>query len=214
MGAKAWFIAYFDDDPTKALANPELNRDAALDLAKHLLPERTLEAKGDGPLSFLNPPENEAWVGCYAGLQVIAHDDLAGDYPSKLDPHWLDPSLGRNAYLHATHSVVDWLAFGLWRDGKLVRSLSVSPDNGIQEQIGDPLPFERPYWNGDHPVDGGGAAYPLPFHPLELSEASMLYHLGFQFEGHPNDWVSDPDEIPLVRFAVSSKRRLSWKFWE
>ncbi|MGW3628080.1 DUF6928 family protein, partial [Streptomyces sp. NPDC000880] len=28
------------------------------------------------------------------------------------------------------HSVVDWLAFAVWEDGRLIRSLSLSPDDG------------------------------------------------------------------------------------
>ena len=215
MGAKAWFIAYFDDDPKATLQdNPELDREASLELAKQLFPNVTLKATDDGDLSFLNPDERELLVGCYPGLRIVAHDDLGGDYPSKIDPLWLDPSLGHNVYLHATHSVVDLFAFGLWREGKLIRSLSVSPDNGVQEQVGDPFPFEIPYWDGKFPVelDDDDRTYPLPFHPLDLSEASMLHHLGFQFEGSFGDWVCDPSEVPIASFELS-RHRPRWKFW-
>jgi hypothetical protein len=104
--------------------------------------------------------------------------------------------------------VVDFLAFGLWRDGRLVRALSISPDNGIQEQIGVPLAFESPYWTGQKAVevDEGEEPYPLPFHPLELSEASMLQHLGFQFEGGIENWVCDPDDIPIAAYSLAKPR--------
>jgi hypothetical protein len=200
MGAKAWFIAYFDQPPTETLAlKPQLDRDASRRLAERLFPGATLTPIDDGTLDYLNPDDGQIFVGCYAGLTVVAHSDLGIDFPAKLDRRWLDVSLGRTAYLHATHSVVDWLAFALWRDGALIRALSLSPDNGVQENLGVLLAFEEPFWNGQHPVD---AEYPLPFHPLELSEASLLQHMGFQFEGMPSAWVCEPSEIPLARFSI------------
>ena len=213
MGAKAWFIAYYDDDPKLVLANsPELDRGASRQLAGRLFPDVTLNDTGDGHLHFLNPPKNQMFVGCYGGLRIVAHYELAIDRPSKVDRRWFDPTLGRTAYVHATHSVVDWFAFGLWRDGRLIRSLSVSPDGGVQEQIGDPLTFETPYWDGQFPVDDEDDREPyfLPFHPLDLSEASMLQHLGFQFEGYPKDWVCDPAKVLIAKFAIEKAR---WKFW-
>jgi hypothetical protein len=50
------------------------------------------------------------------------------------------------------HSVVDWFAFAVWQDGRLKRSLSLSPDSGVLEDIGAKLPFEEPYWSGKHPA--------------------------------------------------------------
>lgn len=54
--------------------------------------------------------------------------------------------------LHAMHSVVDWFAYAMWTNGKLVRSLSLSPGSGIPEDIGQRLPFEEPYWSGEFPA--------------------------------------------------------------
>ncbi|MEU6287191.1 hypothetical protein [Streptomyces sp. NPDC046988] len=62
-------------------------------------------------------------------------------------------SVGRRLILHAMHSAVDWLAFAVWEDGRLDRSLSLSPDSGVTENIGEPLPFELPYWAGERPAD-------------------------------------------------------------
>jgi len=39
-------------------------------------------------------------------------------------------------------------AFAQWVNGKLVRSLSLSPDSGILEDIGPRFPFEEPFWSG------------------------------------------------------------------
>lgn len=222
MGAKAWFIAYYDEDPRATLANwPAVDADLSLLLARDLFPGIELEEIDDGNLDSLNPEENELFVGCYPGLKIAAHPDLGIDNPSMVRKRWLNPDYGRNAYLHATHSVVDWFAYALWKGGKLERSLSISFDNGIQEQIGEPLAFERPFWEGKHPAFEGdedmeeveeGEAYPLAFNPLDLSEASLLHHLGFQFEGRPADWVCDPSEIAIKRYKFARKRPF-WKIW-
>jgi hypothetical protein len=215
MGAKAWFAAYYNQDPKDVLANkPELDREACIALAKKLLPSATLREKEDGSLDFLNPGKREVFVGVYGDLKIIAHKDLGGDFPSRIDKNWHSAELGSTTYVHATHSVVDWCAFALWRGGELVRALSVSPDQGVQEDIGNKLPFEAPYWDGSFALEDeleDDEPYPLPFHPLDLSEAALLAMLGFQFEGHPDDWVCDPMEIPIMRFEIS--KNTWWKFW-
>lgn len=220
MGAKAWFAAYYNHDPKDVLANkPELDREASVSLAQKLLPGVTLQEKEDGSLDLLNPGKREIFVGVYGDLKIVAHEDLANDYPSRIGGNWNNAELGSTAYIHATHSVVDWCAFSLWQRGKLVRTLSVSPDGGIHEDSGNKLPFEAPYWDGSFALDDeleddeleDDEPNPLPFHPLELSEAALLAMLGFQFEGHPDDWVCDPMTIPIMKFEVSKKAW--WKFW-
>lgn len=217
MGAKAWFIAFFDEAPRKTSSQePKLDREASAAMARRLLPKHALTEVADGDLSFLDPGDDQLLVGCYPGLSVVALAELGVDFPSRIDPRWHQSAFGRYAYLHATHSVVDWFAFAVWKDGKLIRSLSISPDNGIQEQIGETLPFEKSYWEGKFPAIGESAGeeetYPLPFHPLELSEASMLHHMGFQFEGRPKDWVCEPSDIPIRTFRIE-KPKPRWKFW-
>ena len=215
MGAKAWFAAYYDHDPRETLAaNPELDRDASLALARQMLPRATLREIEDGSLDFLNPDEGEVFAGVYGDLKIIAHLGLGAELPSRLDRRWHSPGLGSTTYVHATHSVVDWCAFALWQNGVLVRALSVSPDDGVLEDIGTRLPFEVPYWDGDFAIEDefeDGEADPLPFDPLELSEAALLAMLGFQFEGVMADWVCDPAKIPIMRFEASMPAW--WKFW-
>jgi hypothetical protein len=78
--------------------------------------------------------------------------------------------------------------------------LALSPDTGIAENIGDPLPFEAPYWAGEHPVTG---RYPLPFHPLELGGGVALRALfGFVFEGRPQPTDVDAESVRLAGFQV------------
>lgn len=226
MGAKAWFAVSYNTDPRQTLGNaPVLDREASAALAKRIMPDGALKEMEDGDLSFLNPDHGEVFVGVYGDLVIIAHPGLAVDRLSEIDGQWHSLGLGAKTYVHATHSVSDWCAFALWDQGKLVRALSVSPDGGIHEEIGERLPFERPYWDGEHPVeqdvdddvedefddDVEEEAYPFPFHPLELSEAALLEVLGYQFEGRPDDWVCDPMQIPIMRFGV--QKEAWWKFW-
>jgi hypothetical protein len=106
------------------------------------------------------------------------------------------------------HSVVDWFAFAVWQDGHLKRSLSLSPDSGILEDIGPKLSFELPYWSGQHPAidpddqDEDEPPYPFPFHPLELGEAALLEFFGYQLEGSPS--AIDPESFPLASFKRTS----------
>ena len=56
---------------------------------------------------------------------------------------FLEGAGAKTVYLHAMHSVVDWFAFAVWHGQKVRRSLSLSPDSGVMEDIGSPLPFMR-----------------------------------------------------------------------
>ena len=110
------------------------------------------------------------------------------------------------------HSGFDWFAFAIWRDGQLMRSLSLSPDSGILENIGQPLPFEAPHWSGAQPaVDAAqGETYPFPFDPLDLGEAALKVLFGYQLEGFIDASLLEPESIPLVRYRRPA--RPWWSF--
>jgi hypothetical protein len=95
--------------------------------------------------------------GYFAGVSILAAKEFGIDCPSKLPVRFISAGGRGTIYLHAMHSVVDWLAFALWTNGKLVRSLSLSPDNGIIEDIGQRLHFEEPFWSGRNPVTQAAA---------------------------------------------------------
>jgi hypothetical protein len=216
MGAKTWMLVYADVNAREALnARPPLNRDAAAKLASDLFPDEQLELLGDGDLSYTCPPNSELCVGCFPGVSVIAAREFGGDYPSKLPARFITAGAGGTVLLHAMHSVVDWFAYAKWVDGKLVRSLSLSPDSGIIEDLGPKLSFEEPYWSGKHPVVGDEGdedeAYPFPFHPLELGEAALAELFGYNLEGPRDATLLEPGTIPLARYRRRSRSR--WKFW-
>jgi hypothetical protein len=210
MGAKTWMIVYSDANARDALrAAPTLNRDATHKLATALFPKDKLTPLDDGDLCNTCPPDDEICIGCFPGVSVVAAKEFGIDYPSKLPVAFVAPGNRGTATVHAMHSVVDWFAFAQWRNGELIRSLSVSPDHGIIEDIGTRLPFEEPYWAGQHPAVDGEDEYSLPFHPLDLGEAALAALFGYQLEGVIDADLLEPETVRLARY----KRARSWKFW-
>jgi hypothetical protein len=202
MGAKTWMLVNADGDArTRLTAGAPLDREATVRLAAELFPKEKLEPLEDTALAWTAPPDAELVIGCFPGVEIIAAKEFGGDFPSKLDPRFLARAAGRTVTTHAMHSVVDWFAFAVWRDGKLVRSLS--------EDIGARLPFEEPFWRGEHPLEEGEADAEddaLPFHPLELGEAALGALFGYHLEGPIDGTLIDPETIPLMRFK--RKRRI------
>jgi hypothetical protein len=191
-------------------SSPRLDREATLQLATSLFPKEKLEPMGDGDLSYTCPPDDELHIGCFPGVSILAAKEFGIDYPSKLQPSFLSAGDGETIYLHAMHSVVDWLAFAKWSNGRLIRSLSLSPDRDVMEDIGPRLPFEEPFWSGQHPATDDPNDYPLPFHPLEMGEVALKEFFGYQLEGFGDPAALEPESIPLVKYK---RKRARWKFW-
>lgn len=213
MGAKTWMLVYSNGDAAGTLRRkPRLDRAKSVAVAKQLFGSSRLEEVEDVDLSDTSPRGRDIHVGCYDDVRVVAAKEIGIDRPSQLKPLFLNPQLGSTVCLHAMHSVVDWFAYAIWRDGALVRSLSLSPDSGIMEDIGTAQEFEEPYWSGANPVlddDDEADAYPFVFHPLELGEAALLAMFGYQLEAYVDASQVQPEEFSLLRF----KRPRKWKFW-
>lgn len=205
MGFKDWMLLYAEGDVRPVLqAAPAIDRDATRALVSRLYAGHDIVEIADGTLfEQANPPEGQVYAGCFAGLTVLCTYDAALDQPSQLDPRFVAEAAGRTLYSHAMHSVVDFFAYAIWSgDGQLRRALSLWPESGILDNIGTPLPFEEPYWAGEHALED---EYPLPFHPLDLAEDVLRALFGFNYEGAYHD--DDPDlmNIVLAGFAVSSR---------
>ena len=207
-------LVYADGDARAALGKqPSIDVDASLRLASSLFGNETFTQIGPGDLSRTCPPDDELDVGQFPGVAVVAAKEFGIDYPSRIPERFLERAPFPNVYLHAMHSVVDWFAYAQWKSGKLVRSLSLSPDSGVLEDLGNRLPFEEPYWAGEHPAldpEEDPASYPFPFHPLELGEAALQAMFGYQLEGYLDSSLLEPESIPLIRLQRS---RSWWKFW-
>ncbi|CCK29982.1 hypothetical protein BN159_5603 [Streptomyces davaonensis JCM 4913] len=210
MGAKTGLLVYADGDVPGLLRGvraADLDRTATM--VGRLRPGCEIETCGGSNLGDgVYPPKGTVYAASWPGVEVIGDQSVMIDAPSQLPEHVVAASAGRRLVLHAMHSVVDWLAFAVWEDGRLVRSLSLSPDSGIIENIGEPLPFEQPYWAGDRPADivpwpgEEEEPYPLPFHPLDLGEDALRALCGFVVEGRPDPDDIDADAIKLHGFRV------------
>jgi hypothetical protein len=202
MGAKFWMVVYADGPvPPLLRAGSELDEEATEALVARLHPGATLTGLGYGDLlDHPNPPENEAWAAVHDGVAIVCTTRVALDRPTDITPTIVGAMPGRTTYVAAMHSVVDWFAFAIWGpDGELVRALSLSPDDGVIENIGEPLAFEAPYWAGEHAEDDD---YPLPFHPLELGEDAIGQLFGFCYEGMLPPDAIDVEDVTLLGFRI------------
>lgn len=217
MGAKTWMLVASDGDAARVLrSSPELDEAATLRLVAELFPSETLVPAGDGDLTHTCPPDDQVVAGCFPGVSIVAAKEFGIDYPSRLDPRILRRFATQELVLHAMHSVVDWFAFAVWNRGKLTRALSVAPDDGVIEDIGQRFAFEQPFWEGSHPATDPAEeeAYPLPFHPLELGEAALENFFGYQIEGFVETTHPNPESVRLLRFhRRRAAARSWWKFW-
>ena len=210
MGAKTWMLVYGSGDVSKILkAEPVLDRQATTALVARLFPGEHLVEGADTTLSFTCPNDDEIIAASLGGVVVVAAKECRIERPSTLPSALVNALPGHDVTLHVMHSTVDWFAFATWRGGVLQRSLSLAPDDGILEDIGERLPFEAPYWDGMHPAvdaDDPDDDYPFVFHPLELGEAALLALFGYQLEG-----VDDPSEVAAGDIAVMRfKRKTPW----
>jgi hypothetical protein len=212
MGAKDWMVFYAERDVPSVLSErPPLDREAAERLVDGLFPSHTVTALDDVSLLDGDPPDGKVYAAVWPGATVVCSRELGIDRPSTVDRRFLEVGAGRTIYLHAMHSVVDWFAFAVWEsDGRLRRALSLAPDSGIMENIGDPLPFEAPFWAGDHPAvdpEDDEDAHPFAFHPLELGEEALGSLFGFVYEGPASVDTIDPDDITLAAFELKPRKR-------
>lgn len=211
MGAKTSMLVFSDGNARELLAkNPTLNEAASTGLVQKLFPNYRLLRIKDGTLGVTYPPSDEIYVGSFGVIAVVAAEDFAPDYPSRLEEEFLAPGKDQTVYLHAMHSAVDWFAFAVWKNGMLQRSLSLSPRSGLLEDLGERLPFEVPFWAGEHPAiapedEDPNKPYPFKFHPLELGGAALREFFGYQLEGFVDKSLLEPESIPLMRFKRSKR---------
>ncbi|MDQ0762112.1 DUF6928 family protein [Streptomyces canus] len=213
VGAKTGLLVYADGDIPRLLqrvGSADGDRTAAM--MRRLYPGCEIEeCEGATLWDGVYPPKGTAYAASWPGVEVIGDQRVMIDLPSQLPEYLVSASAGRRLVLHAMHSVVDWLAFAVWEDGRLIRSLSLSPDSGVMENIGEPLPFELPYWAGNRPADivpwpgEEEEPYPLPFHPLELGEDALRALCGFIQEGRPEPDDVDADGIKLHGFHMRDR---------
>lgn len=213
MGAKTWIIVYSNGDvPSLWQHQPKAKRENLPQILNALFPKKNFVETESGNLAFTNLRSGDVQIADLGELLVVATDAAALDYPSKVPQHFVDYSNYKYIYVFAMHSVVDWFAFAIWENKQLVRSLSLSPDSGIMEDIGEKLSFELDFWSGKCPAvdpEDEEDTYPLPFHPLDFGENALLHLMGYQYEGLIALNKVDPEEIEMACF----KSKAWSKFW-
>lgn len=205
VGERAGILAFGDDIPARLRSRPVADIDRTTTFVEMVHPGYVVEPiDGSALLYATYPPDDVVFASSSTGLDMVCDRRLTFDNPSTLPEHLQRIGSGRRIAALGMHSGADWLSYAAWSGGVLVRSLTVSPDGGIIENIGEPLPFEAPYWAGEHPVvSSGDDPYPLPFHPLDLGQAALRHLFGFVSDG-----PSRPDDVPtgevhLLGFRVT-----------
>lgn len=216
MGAKTALLAFVDGDLPAVLKRAGRSQFAGGErfgageaevVVRRLSPGYAVTPIPGGTLfEDTYPPDDVTFAAVMPGAVLLCDRRLVAHTPSELPAHLLAEAAGRRILLHSMHSVSDALTFAVWEDGQLIRSLSVSPDTGVVEDIGEPYPFEFPYWAGEHPVKSvfpGQGPYPLPFHPLDLGEEALRALFGFIIEGLPRPDDVDAETVSLHGFRVA-----------
>ena len=144
------------------------------------------------------PDRETIRVAKFDGGLLLATRDAALFNPTKLNKRYLKPKLGATVALLTQQSTHDMFAFSRWRQGTLVRSLSVNPVGGVWETVGRRERWETPFWNGERAVD---SEYPLPFHPLDLSDTALRHVLRLHVDGAPDEGLVDPSTVILQTYT-------------
>lgn len=212
MGAKTELLAFANSDIADALRRPEAcDPAAAEDLVRRLAPGWHVEpADGQVLGEATYPPADTVYALSIPGLDLVGGLCFLRAGASSLPEHVLAEGASRRIVCHRMHSGSDGVEFALWNDGVLVRAIGIDGVNGVVEDVGDPLPFEAPFWAGEHSyepeeyiVGAGPSPFPTPFHPLEFGNEAVRALFGFVLEGRPLPGDVDPSAVRLQGFRVT-----------
>lgn len=222
MGFSGIFFAISDKAPREDVwSQPESGRARAEEVMQQLFGDR-YEYSKESDVYSATLSGDRLWVGNWGNTTIVA-----GDYGDSAPPLELPEGFGTWELM--LQSSVDAFGFvvkgGPWGD----RELEMDPDNGTNFQetmTGKPLPFEEPYFRGEHSMYDEDEApedqYPLPFHPLDLGNAAMLWSFGIEAETPPRDDVMTPlmhdphfrEDVVMHEFALAeAPKRKKFKFF-
>jgi hypothetical protein len=213
VGAKTEILAFADGDTAEALRRCETSDPvAAASLVRRLAPGWQVEPTEDESLAEATyPPMGIVYVLSVPGLDIVCGLDFMRCNGSALPERVLTEGTDRTIIFHRMHSGTDSVEIALWNEGILVRAIGIDGVSGVVEDVGEPLPFEAPFWAGQHPhepekfiVGAGPSPFPTPFHPLDLGNEAVRALFGFIVEGRrsPND--VDPWTVRLHGFRVTN----------
>ncbi|MET7639334.1 hypothetical protein [Streptomyces sp. NPDC005438] len=203
MGLKSALLSFSRGTPREAMRARErsvADPDRTGELLAEVFPGRRLTEVGKADVdAVIWPPEGMVFAGRFPGLDLVCCREWIEDPPTELTDLVRRVGAGRSATAHLTHSTVDLLAFARWEDGVPRRALSVNPDDGIVQDLGERLPVELPYWEGRHPVEASGTCA-LPFSPLELGGALLERYFGVEGDHNPDGRLVGSGEVILTGF--------------
>lgn len=150
MGWKASFVVASQD------AHPRLAEGPAHspELADRFVATLAQKFQPVGPSTFETggfPYEGNLHVGAYEGSLIVGDLSILPDYVGKTTPAIIERV---NAFLPGAktlalglHSVVNYYNYALFDGLRLVRARGGSADEGVVDDVGDPLPEEAPLLN-------------------------------------------------------------------
>lgn len=213
MGAKTWMVVFSNGDiPSIWNRTPKQTCKRNGEILTTLFPNKKFKEIETGNLANTYPSKRTVQISDFGAFVVVATEAVAIDNPSKIPRTLLKLFEYKYTYVFAMHSVVNWFAFAVWKNGVLIRSLSLDSETGVIEDLGEHLSFEEEYWANKHPAtdpEDEDDSYPLPFHPLEFGENTLLNLLGYQYEGIESLNKIDPELVAMRCFTEESW----WKFW-
>jgi hypothetical protein len=171
-------------------------------LLSKLHPTVTVASLGAFPLNrSASTGPGEIYVGSFPGLTVVQTLLDEPVLPSATPDTWLRLVEAPTVLLFSHDPDTGVSGFARWESGRLVRSFA-GADDRIVEDEGMPLPFERPYWAGEFPLDSAtDSPLALPFSPSSLLHAAHRDWLGFDLEPGGLD-------VPVHGFATDGRREV------
>lgn len=199
--ATFWYLS--TEDPA-ALFRSGVRSDPgfARRLLSRLFPKVTVASLGTFPLNrSASAGPGEIYIGSFPGLTVVQTPLDAPVKPSETDQVWLKlvdaPTVLQ--FSHDSESGVS--GFACWESGELTRAFAAADDRIVEDE-GMPLPFERPYWAGEFPLEGADDnPLALPFSSSSLLHAAHRAWLGFDLEPGGLD-------VPVDGFATDGRREV------
>lgn len=171
-------------------------------LLSRLFPTATVASLGAFPLNrSASAGPGEIYVGSFPGVTLVQTPIDGPVLPSAADETWLRLVEAPTVLLFSHDPDTGLSGFARWESGRLVRSFA-GGDDRIVEDEGMPLPFERPYWAGEFPLDNAAETpLALPFSPTALLHAAHRDWLGFDLDAGGLD-------VPVHGFATDGRREV------
>ncbi|MDF0528542.1 hypothetical protein P0W64_01790 [Tsukamurella sp. 8F] len=187
MGMKAWFVVLAHSAPADVLRRPRIDIAATDALVDDLFGRRRFRRPGD-LFTDADPRDGHIAAGVFHDVAIVAYEGFVTE-PTKIPPGLIAAARGGTVDQFALHSVSALGIYGHWDGGNLVRAIA-GADGEVQEDVGEPLTFERAE-HGEDQVDPD-------FLDLEyIVEEALASRLGFRFEGAVVPNGPEPREIPL-----------------